>query len=90
MTFDIKEVLSPFNKGNLKKDELIFVSDNLETLRTAVLNNNKNLIFKFNEYSTNLDCPFKSGAYGANSYRYAYRAKIEEMTFKPCEWIKFV
>lgn len=90
MVFKMEEVLSPFNRGNLKKGDLIFASDNLETLRKEVLAGSTSDVYKFEEYSTNIDSPFKSGVYGVTTYRYAYPVKNEEMTFKPNSWMKFI
>lgn len=90
MTFNLSEVLSPFNLGDLKKGDKIFACDSLETLKSAVISDDQTKIFDFEEYSKNIDCPFKSGTYGVNTYRYAYKVKNEEMIFKPNSWMKIL
>ena len=89
MTFNMEEVLSPFNLGDLKKGDKIYVNDNLEKLKNMVQSNSTEFS-DFNEYSANLDCPFKAGQYGQNTYRYAYKVKADEMTFKPNSWMKLI
>lgn len=90
MIFKMNEVLSPFNLGDLKEGDLIFANDNLEALKKLVLAGNSKDAFEFKEYSTNMDCPFKSGQFGVTCYRYAYKVNTDEMVFKPNSWMKFI
>ena len=90
MKFNLNEVLTPFNKGNLQKGDVIFAADNIKNLRASVQNGLKTDMFEFAGYSDDEDLPFKSGRYGVTNYRYVYKVKDEEQAIHNNDWLKYV
>lgn len=90
MKFRMENVLSPFNKGDLKKGQMIYAADNIKDLRERVIGGKREDMFEFADYSTDEDLPFKSGKFGVNNYRYCYIVNDEEAIIHNTDWMKYI